>query len=187
MISILLSWEWRFAGAEQTSAPGPDQLAVLPPSTLRTSPVTNEAWSDAIKTIALATSSERPSRPIGTLVTRAALFSGVPVGRGDVDNAAAALSLHGAHLVLHAQDHAENIGVECRGITFRGLVGDRADLAFGAGIIHRDIEAAKPRDGLVDQSADVILLAHIGADKIGLGAERAQGFDKLLALFVAPA
>src|SRR5260370_38468644 len=81
MISILLSWEWRFAGAEQTSAPGPDQLAVLPPSTLRTSPVTNEAWSDAIKTIALATSSERPSRPIGTLVTRAASFSAVPLKR----------------------------------------------------------------------------------------------------------
>ncbi len=74
-----------------------------------------------------------------------------------------------------------------RTITFRGLVDDRADLAFGASIIHRDIEAAKPRDGLVDQSADVILLAHIGADKIGLGAERAQDFDKLLALFVAPA
>ena len=43
-------------GAEQTSAPRRDQLAVLPPSTLRTWPVTNEAWSDAIKTIALASS-----------------------------------------------------------------------------------------------------------------------------------
>src|SRR5260370_21731504 len=41
----------------------------------------NEAWSDAMKTIALASSSERPRRPIGTPVTRAALFSGVPVKR----------------------------------------------------------------------------------------------------------
>jgi hypothetical protein len=41
----------------------------------------NEASSDAMKTIALASSSERPGRPIGTPVTRAALFSGVPVKR----------------------------------------------------------------------------------------------------------
>ena len=41
----------------------------------------NEASSDAMKTIASATSSERPRRPIGTPVTRAALFSGVPVKR----------------------------------------------------------------------------------------------------------
>ena len=66
----------------------------------------------------------------------------VPVGRGDVDNATAALSLHDAHFVLHAQDHAENIRVERRGISFRafrGLVRDRANLAFGASIVHRDI------------------------------------------------
>jgi hypothetical protein len=67
--------------------------------------------------------------------------------------------LHDAHFVLHAQDHAENIGVERRGIAFRGLVRDRANLAFGAGIVHRDIETAKPCDGLVDQSADLILVA----------------------------
>src|SRR5712671_1691488 len=77
----------------------------------------------------------------------------VPVGRGDVDNATAALSLHDAHFVLHAQDHAENIRVERRGIAVRGLVRDRTNPAFGAGIVHRDIETAKPCDGLVDQSA----------------------------------
>jgi hypothetical protein len=43
--------------------------------------VMNEASSDAMKTIALASSSERPRRPIGTPVTRAALFSGVLVKR----------------------------------------------------------------------------------------------------------
>ncbi len=56
--------------------------------------------------------------------------------------------------MLHAQEHAENIGLERRGIAFRGLVRDRATLAFRAGIVDRDIEAAKPRDGLVDQSAE---------------------------------
>ena len=95
--------------------------------------------------------------------------------------------LHDAHFVLHAQDHAENIGVERRGIAFRGLVRDRANLAFGAGIVHRDIETAKPRDGLVDQSADVILLADVGVDELGLGTERAQLLDELLAGLIAPA
>jgi hypothetical protein len=83
----------------------------------------------------------------------------VPVGRGDVDNATVALSSHDAHFVLHAQDHAENIRVERRGIAFRGLVCDRANLAFGAGIVHRDIGPAKVCDGLVDQVADFVVAA----------------------------
>src|SRR6202051_569698 len=111
----------------------------------------------------------------------------VPVGRGDVDDAAAALSLHDAHFVLHAQDHAENIRVERRGIAFRSLVRDRANLAFGAGIVHRDIETAKPWDGLVDQSADVILLADVGVDELGLRTERAQLLDERLAGLITPA
>jgi hypothetical protein len=193
----------------------------------------NDASSDAMKTIALASSSERPRRSIGTVLIRAALFSGVPVkrvnmpvsvgpgataftripdlaissatdlvmpstacllptyggprrtlvpvGRGDVDDAAAAVSLHGAHFVLHAQDHAENIGVERRRIAFRGLIGDRTNLAFGAGIVYRDIETAKPCDGPVDQGADVILLANVGVDELGLRTERAQLLGERLA------
>src|SRR4029453_7809090 len=89
----------------------------------------------------------------------------VPVGRGDVDNAPAALSLHDAHFVLHAQDHAENVRVERRGIAFRGLVRDGADLALGAGIVHCDIETAKPCDGLVDQIADFVVPANVGLDE----------------------
>jgi hypothetical protein len=40
------------------------------------------------------------------------------------------------------------------------------DLAFGGGVVHRDVETAKPRDGLVDQSADVILLADVGVNVV---------------------
>ena len=111
----------------------------------------------------------------------------MPVGRGDVDDATAALLLHDANLVLHAEDHAENIRVECRGIAFRGLIRDRANLAFGAGIVHRDIETAKPCDGLVDQSADVIFVADVGIDELGLRTERAQFLDERLAGLVTPA
>ena len=88
---------------------------------------------------------------------------------------------HRAHLVLHAQDHAEHVGVEGRGIAFGGLVGDRANLALGAGIVHCDIETPKALDRLVDESADVILVAHVGLDEFGLGAERAQLVDERLA------
>jgi len=88
--------------------------------------------------------------------------------------------------VLHTQNDAENIGVERRGIACRGLVRDRAALALGAGIVHRDIEAAKACDGLVDQRADVILLADIGVDELGLRAELAQLLDERLAGIITP-
>src|ERR1700677_3070003 len=110
----------------------------------------------------------------------------VAVGRGDVDDAAAALFLHDAHFVLHAQEHAENVGVEGRGVAFRGLVGDRARLTLGAGVVHRDIETAKPADGLVDQSANLILLAYVGVDELRLGAEGMQLRDERLAGLVTP-
>jgi hypothetical protein len=110
----------------------------------------------------------------------------VPVGRGDVDDAAASLGLHGAHFVLHAQKHAENIRVERRGIAFRGLVRDRADLAFGASIVHRDIETTEPCDGLVDQCADIVLRAGVGVDELGLRTERAQLLSKRLPGLIMP-
>jgi hypothetical protein len=55
----------------------------------------------------------------------------VPVGRGDVDNATAALSLHDAHFVLHAQDHAENsstASVDCWVVSVVGVFGTRSGL-----------------------------------------------------------
>ncbi len=94
--------------------------------------------------------------------------------------------LHDADFVLHAQDHAENIGVERRRIALRGLVRDRATLSFGACIVHRDIETAKPCDGFVDQGADVILLADIGVDELGLRTEGAQLLSEQLAGFITP-
>src|SRR3984893_8855437 len=76
--------------------------------------------------------------------------------------------------------------VERRGIAFRGLVRDRANLAFGASIVHCDIETAKPCDGLVDQSADVILLADVGVDELCLRTERAQLLNERFASLITP-
>src|SRR5581483_8067166 len=84
------------------------------------------------------------------------------------------------------QDHAENIRVERRGIAFRGLLRDRADLAFGAGIVHRDVETAKPCDDLVDQVAHFIVVANVGLDEGGVGTGAAQlGLESLALRFPA--
>jgi serine/threonine protein kinase len=88
--------------------------------------------------------------------------------------------------VLHAQDHAENIGLKRRGKTFRGLIRDRTDLAFGGGIVHRDIDTAKPCDGLVDHGADIVLLADVGIDELGLRTERAEFLSERLAGLITP-
>src|SRR6202051_2597177 len=88
--------------------------------------------------------------------------------------------------MLHAQDHAKNVGLERRGKAFRGLVRDRANYTFGGGVVYGDIETAKPRDGLVDHGADVIFLADVGVDELGLRTERAQLLDERLAGLVTP-
>src|SRR6202051_4285561 len=89
--------------------------------------------------------------------------------------------------MLHAQDHAKNVGLERRGKAFRTLVRDRAARTFGGGVVHRDIETAKPRDGLVDHGANVIFLADVGIDELGLRTERAQFLDEGLASLITPA
>jgi hypothetical protein len=76
--------------------------------------------------------------------------------------------------MLHAQEHAENIGVERRGVAFRGLVRDRAGFTLGASVVHRDIEAPEALDRAVDETADIAFLAHIGLDEFGFGTERAE-------------
>ena len=59
-------------------------------------------------------------------------------------------------------------------------------VTFGGGVVHGDIETAKPRDGLVDHGADVILLADVGVDELGLRAEESQLLNKGLAGLITP-
>src|SRR5260370_9356685 len=76
--------------------------------------------------------------------------------------------------MLHAQQHAEHVGIEGGGVTVRRLFGHRAGLAFGAGIIDGDVEAAEPRDGLLDQVLHLVLMADIGANEFRFRAKRAK-------------
>lgn len=87
---------------------------------------------------------------------------------------------HCAQLVFHAQQRAEHIGVEGRGVALRRLIDDRAGLAFRAGVVDGDIEAAEAGDGLVHQSADLGVVAHVGFDEERLRTQRMEfGFERL--------
>ena len=88
--------------------------------------------------------------------------------------------------MLHAQDHAEDVSLECRGEAFGGLICDQAALTFGTRVVNGDVETAKPRDGLIDHVADLILLADVGADELGLCTQRAQLLGERLAGLVSP-
>ncbi len=96
------------------------------------------------------------------------------------------LRLHDAQLVLHAEQRAEHIGIEGGGVALGGLLGHRARLAFGAGGVDGGIETAEACDGLVDQIADVVLAADVGADESRLGTEAAElGFERVALRFPA--
>jgi hypothetical protein len=59
-------------------------------------------------------------------------------------------------------------------------------LGFGTSVVHGNIEAAKARDGLVDEIAHVVLATDIRAYEFGLGAESSQLSDQCLAGIVVP-
>src|SRR5262249_14714521 len=69
----------------------------------------------------------------------------------------------------------------CRGIAFRGLLRNRAGSAFGARIVDRDVETPEALDRAVDETADIIFLAHICLDEFGFGTERTKFADQYLA------
>ena len=100
--------------------------------------------------------------------------TGVTVGRRNIDDGAAALSAHHPQLVLHAEERAEHIGIECRGVAVGGLLRHRAGLAFGPGAVDGRIQATEAREGLIGAAAYIVLAAHVGADELRFAAELAQ-------------
>ena len=97
------------------------------------------------------------------------------------------MCLHHAQLVLHAEQRAENVRVEGRGITFCRLLGDRARLALGAGIVDCNIEAAEAGDGPIDEIAYLFLVTDVGGDEFRVRAKRLQLGREPLANILASA
>ena len=83
--------------------------------------------------------------------------------------------------MLHAEERAEHIGIERRGVAVGGLLRHRAGLAFGAGVVDGSIEPTEARDGLIDQARAHRPHGDVGADELGFGAELAQLSGQCLA------
>ena len=111
----------------------------------------------------------------------------VTEGRGDVDDAAAALSLHDPQFMLHAEDGPQDVGVEGRGVALGGLLRRRPRLAFGARGVDRDIQPAEALNGLIDEVAHILVVTNVGADELGFSACGAQFGDERCARVVMTA
>jgi hypothetical protein len=89
--------------------------------------------------------------------------------------------------MLHAEERAEHIGIEGGGVAVGGLLRHRAGPAFGAGGVDGRVEATEACDGLIDQAAHIVFVAHVRTDEFGLCAEGAQLARQRLAGFVLAA
>src|SRR2546426_12017665 len=102
------------------------------------------------------------------------------IGRRDIDDAPAPLWQHHPQFVLHAQQHAEHIGVEGGGVALGGLIDDQAPLALGTGIVDGGVDPAEAGHGLIDQVAHLVFVTDVGLDERGFGAEAAKfGLESL--------
>ena len=107
------------------------------------------------------------------------------IGGRDIYDTAVTLGQHDAQLMLHAQQRAENVGVEGGRIAFGRLLRHRTRLAFGSGGVYSSIQATKARHGLIDQVSYVVLVTHVGIHIFRLRVEAAELSYQILAGFVA--
>src|SRR4029077_5521789 len=89
--------------------------------------------------------------------------------------------------MLHAQEGAENVGIEGGGIALGGLLRYRTRLAFGSGGVNSHSQATEARHRLIDQVSYVVLVSYIGFHVFRLRVESAELSHQILAGFVASA
>src|SRR5216683_3355453 len=90
------------------------------------------------------------------------------VRRRHVDDAAASLGKHNAHLMLHAEQRAQDVCVERRGVGFCSLFGHRARFALSSSAIDSGIQTTKARDGPIHQITKIVIVSHVGTNEFGL-------------------
>jgi hypothetical protein len=71
------------------------------------------------------------------------------------------LGLHHAQLMLHAQQRAEDVGIEDGRVALGGMFYNRTGLAFGSGSVYRHIKATEACHGLIDEVSYVVLVPYI--------------------------
>jgi len=62
-------------------------------------------------------------------------------------------------------------------IALGGYIGSRTGIADSASVIHGNVEAAEPSDGLVDKVLHFLFMPNIGAHEFGLRAPLAKFSD----------
>jgi hypothetical protein len=86
-----------------------------------------------------------------------------------------------------AQKRAEHIGVEHPCIAIRRLLGQRAGVSFGAGIVDRDVQPTEAPDSLFDKVAHVVFVTHVRQNESGISAEATKLVFERLAFGLAAA
>src|SRR5260370_42241172 len=89
--------------------------------------------------------------------------------------------------MLHAEKCAKDVGVKGGGVTLGGLFRYRAGPALRARVIDGGIQAAKALDRMINETAHIVLMAHVGADEFGFGTQLAEFGFQLATLLFAPA
>src|SRR2546426_664225 len=77
------------------------------------------------------------------------------------------------------------IGEACEHARIRSARSDYVYPNSGPGVVDGHIQATEARDGLIDQAAYIVLVAHVGAQEFGLTAEVAEFGDQFTAGFLA--
>src|SRR4029434_4576685 len=67
-----------------------------------------------------------------------------------------------------------------------GLLRHGTGLAFGTGVVDRDVQATEALNGPIDQVPHLVLVAHIRTEELSFSAERAQLGCQFLAGFLVP-
>ena len=107
------------------------------------------------------------------------------IGGRKIDDAPAVLRQHHAHLMLHAEQGPEHVSIEGCRVGLGGLLRDGPPLPSVAGVVDGNVQTAEALQRLIDQVADIVFMAHVGAPILRLRAEPAKFSDELLTGFVA--
>src|SRR5882672_1199860 len=90
--------------------------------------------------------------------------------------------------MLQAQQRAQHVSVEGGRIALSGLLGYGSGLAFGTSSVDGHVQAAKPLNGPVNQTAHIVFVAHVGTDVLSFHPKRAQfGGQGIASVVASPA
>src|SRR5258708_19507710 len=102
-------------------------------------------------------------------VNRCAGSADASIGRRDIDYAPAVLRKHHAQFMLHAQQHAQYIGIERGRVKLCCLLGYESPRPLSCSVVDSNVQPAKTFHVLVHQVTHFFFNAHISTNKLSLG------------------